>query len=51
MHTTFFIRLFTEALQEDYKDQTEATISATYRDEGGDHEQNPVLVITPTHII
>jgi hypothetical protein len=56
MHTAFFNRLFSKALQEQYKDQTETTILATDRytyktDEGGSHEQALCLAITPTHII
>jgi hypothetical protein len=43
MHTTIFIKLVTKALQEEYNDQSEATILPTTRytyktNEGGDHE-------------
>ena len=56
MHTAVFIKLFTRALQREYKDQLEATILATTRytyktDEGDAHEQGHYLDITPTHII
>jgi hypothetical protein len=45
MHTSFFNRLSSKTLQENYKDQTKAIIVTidhyTYQtDEGGDHEQD-----------